>query len=363
MKKNVAGQVVVAQLVSKTDGSAVTTGTTTCYVLGDGGTQAAGSVGSGACTHEGNGVWSYAPAQAETNYDHVAFTFVNTSAVNATVQIYTSFPQTGDNYARLGAPAGASVSADIAAVKSDSGAIKTKTDSLTFTVAGMVDSNVVDWKGATAPAMTGDAYARLGAPAGVSVSADIAAIQADTNDLQTQIGTAGAGLTSLGDTRLAHLDADVSSRLAGASYTAPDNADISLIRAVTDRLDSTMQDSGSSPTAYQFTTAALVNAPSGSGPTAAEVASAVWDEATASHQTTGTTGKALTSASSAGDPWTSVIEGSYTASDLLRILVAVAAGKTTISGTTVTFRDVTDASTIVTAVMNGSQRQTMALTP
>jgi hypothetical protein len=35
--------------------------------------------------------------------------------------------QTGDNYARLGAPAGASVSADIAAVKSDTGAILTDT--------------------------------------------------------------------------------------------------------------------------------------------------------------------------------------------------------------------------------------------
>lgn len=88
----------------------------------------------------------------------------------------TNVVQSGDNYARLGAPAGASVSADVAAIKSDSGGIKTKTDSLTFTVAGMVDSNVVDWKGATAPAMTGDAYARLGAPVGASMSADIAAL-------------------------------------------------------------------------------------------------------------------------------------------------------------------------------------------
>lgn len=49
--------------------------------------------------------------------------------------------QTGDSFARLGAPAGASVSADIAAVKADSAAIKLKTDSLTFTVANQVDAN------------------------------------------------------------------------------------------------------------------------------------------------------------------------------------------------------------------------------
>jgi len=96
MKKNVSGQVIGAQMNSKTDGSEVTSGTTTVYVTGDGGTQAAGSVGSGACTHEGHGFWTYAPAQAETNYDHVAFTFVNSTAVSATVQIYPSFPQTAD---------------------------------------------------------------------------------------------------------------------------------------------------------------------------------------------------------------------------------------------------------------------------
>ena len=95
MKKNVAGQVVCAQLISKTDGSDVTSGTTTVYVTGDGGTQASGS---GSVAHEGNGLWSYAPTQAETNYNHVAFTFVNSSAVSVTVQVYTSHPQTGDAY-------------------------------------------------------------------------------------------------------------------------------------------------------------------------------------------------------------------------------------------------------------------------
>lgn len=51
-------------------------------------------------------------------------------------------PQTGDNYARLGAPAGASVSADVAAVKSDTAAIKAKTDQVTFTVANRVDATI-----------------------------------------------------------------------------------------------------------------------------------------------------------------------------------------------------------------------------
>jgi hypothetical protein len=63
---------------------------------------------------------------------------------------------------------------------------------------------------------TGDSFARLGLPAGASVSADIAAIEAQTDD----IGVAGAGLTALGDARLANLDALVSSRATPAQVNA-----------------------------------------------------------------------------------------------------------------------------------------------
>lgn len=53
---------------------------------------------------------------------------------------------------------------------------------------------------ATSTAQTGDAFARLGAPAGASVSADVAAIKAQTAAIETdtaEIGVAGAGLTAL----------------------------------------------------------------------------------------------------------------------------------------------------------------------
>jgi hypothetical protein len=89
MRKNTAGQKAGAQLISASDGSAFT-GSVTAYVTGDAGTQALGSVGSGACTHEGNGYHTYAPAQAETNYDLIAFTFTGTGAIPVTVQILTT---------------------------------------------------------------------------------------------------------------------------------------------------------------------------------------------------------------------------------------------------------------------------------
>ena len=111
MKKNVASQLVSAQMISTTDGSDVTSGTCNVAVEIDG---VAGT--GGTATHIANGKWEYAPIQGDTNGDYLTFQFVLSGAVTQTVQIYTTFPQTGDNFARLGAPAGASVSADIADV-------------------------------------------------------------------------------------------------------------------------------------------------------------------------------------------------------------------------------------------------------
>jgi len=95
MRKNVASQTVSFQAISTTDGSDVTTGTPTVYYTIDGGTQ---GTGAGTSAHEGNGQWSYVPAQAETNGDHVAFTQVLTGAVSQTVNVWpVSFdPTTAD---------------------------------------------------------------------------------------------------------------------------------------------------------------------------------------------------------------------------------------------------------------------------
>jgi len=101
MKKNVAGQAIGAQMITIADGSNFT-GTVTVYITGDNGTQTIGSVGSGICTHKGNGYHSYTPSQAETNYDHIAWTFVGTGAITASPQNYTTFPQTGDSFSRIG---------------------------------------------------------------------------------------------------------------------------------------------------------------------------------------------------------------------------------------------------------------------
>ncbi len=88
MIKGQAGQSIGAELIDATTGAAFT-GTVTAYVTGDAGTQAIGTVGSGLCTHEGNGYHTYLPSAAETNYSLIAFTFTGTGAIPATIQVAT----------------------------------------------------------------------------------------------------------------------------------------------------------------------------------------------------------------------------------------------------------------------------------
>lgn len=208
MKKNTASQVIGVQMVSATDGSAFT-GATTVYVTGGAGTQAIGSVGSGACTHEGNGFHTYAPAQAETNYDHIAFTFTGTGAVPASIQLYTEFPQSGDAFTRLGAPAGASVSADIlvidgyidtevaailAAVDTEVAAIKAKTDNLPAAPAAVGDiPTAAEINAEVVDALNVDTYAEpgQGAPAATaSLAAKINYLYKAWRNKKTQTATA-----------------------------------------------------------------------------------------------------------------------------------------------------------------------------
>jgi hypothetical protein len=89
MIKNVAGQTIGSQMTTTADGSNFT-GTVTVNITIDAGTQAVGTVGAGVCTHEGLGYHSYLPAQAETNGNHIAYTFTGTGAITRTVQVYPS---------------------------------------------------------------------------------------------------------------------------------------------------------------------------------------------------------------------------------------------------------------------------------
>jgi hypothetical protein len=108
-------------------------------------TGAVGSVTAGVTVTTNNDKTGYglSAAAVQAIWDALTAALTTVGSIGKKLADWTiGTAQTGDSFARLGAPAGASVSADIAAVKSDSAAIKAKTDSLTFTTAGIVDANV-----------------------------------------------------------------------------------------------------------------------------------------------------------------------------------------------------------------------------
>ena len=96
------------------------------------------------------------------------------------------------------------------------------------------------------------------------------------------------------------------------------------------------------------------------------LASNVWSALASKYNVAGTMGEKLNGAGSAGNPWTEIIEGTYTAAEVMRLLASVAAGKTTIvdngdNTATVVFRDLEDTTDRVTATMDGSERTGVAI--
>lgn len=184
----------------------------------------------------------------------------------------------------------------------------------------------------------------IGTPAGVSLAADVAAVQSDTNDLQSRLPA--ALISGRIDATVGAMQADVltSTALAASAVTeiqtglstldaagvrsavglaaanldtqlaAIDDAidtEVGAIKATTDKLDPTLENSSDG---WIFTAAALQQAPSTAGPSAADIADAVWDEPIASHAAvSGSTAEALNAAGASGDPWVAALPGSYTA--------------------------------------------------
>lgn len=307
MKKNVSGQAIGIQMITAADGTAFT-GAVTVKITGDDGTQATGLVGSGACTHKGGGYHSYAPAQAETDYSHIAFSFSGSGAIPATVQVYPQFPQSGDAYSLIGS-AGANLTALASAaglatvaayIDTEVGAIKTKTDFLpsatpgaagglfiagsnaattvnftgtidtvttltnktgfslssagiqaiwdaltsALTTANTIGKKLADWLAAPYvdtytgnTKQTGDAYARLGAPAGASVSADIADLPTNAELATSQASSDDATLAAIAalhNISTAQVNAEVDTAIADAALATATN--LAAVKTVADAI-------------------------------------------------------------------------------------------------------------------------------
>jgi len=297
MQKNVAGQQWIVFAFDRTDNTPKTgdAANITANLRIDGG--AANAVDDTNPTELEDGYYVFDLSQTETNGALLLICPASSTAdiqvIGCPATLYTTPPnfpalgiesdgdvtkvntldghtvQTGDAFARLGAPAGASVSADVAAVKTETGTIVTDTNELQtdLTDGGRLDLLIDAIKARTDnlpddPADDSDIDAQLATIAGY-LDTEIAAILADTNALQTDL-TDGGRLDLL----------------------------IDAIKAKTDTLPA---------------------APAATGdiPASSAIAAAVWDETLSGHLGAGSTGNALNAAGSAGDPWSTALPGAY----------------------------------------------------
>jgi len=160
-------------MVSATNGADITTGTLTVYVTGDGGTQATGSGTNG---HKGNGSWNYVPTQAETNYDHVVFTFVITGAISVDKEYYTTYPQSGDAFtgATLAASQTFSTTGSVGSVTGAVGSVTGAVGSVTGNVGGIAGTiTTLDALNTAIPATVWDTTAASHITAGTMGAAEV----------------------------------------------------------------------------------------------------------------------------------------------------------------------------------------------
>lgn len=227
-RKNTAGQFFCFQGVSASTGGILSGVTWTVRRCIDGTFAAA----TGTVTEDStNGWYKMALSQADTNGNDISFNFTGTGAVPQTVNIITTAcdPTTATNFGITGIPAVASGSAGAllidgtgtAAIANSSGKVLLQATQTGVTIPVVTTVGTLTTYTGDTP-QTGDSFARIGA--------------------------AGAGLTNLGDTRIANLDAAVSSRLASASYTSPPSAATILSTAITEAYRA----KGAAPTLAQF---------------------------------------------------------------------------------------------------------------
>lgn len=173
-RKNVSGQYLYFCLVKASDGTALTGATVTGKRSIDGGAQA--SV-TGTITEDAGGQYHIALSQADINGNDIAFLFTATGAIPVNLQVVTTAADP-TNATTFGI---GNIDAAVSSRSTYAGADTAGTTTLLTRIPG------------TVAAQTGDAYARLGAPAGATVSADVAAVKGDTGGLRTDYTTTRAG--------------------------------------------------------------------------------------------------------------------------------------------------------------------------
>lgn len=196
-------------------------------------------------------------------------TRILTAATNITSTGGTTVPQTGDSYARLGAPAGASVSADVAAVKSDLDAGVTVTTNNDKTGYGLSSAAIqAIWDALTSAFTTVGSIGKLLVD---NVTASIAAVKAKTDNLPASPAATGDAMILTSAYDAAKTAAQAGDAMALTSAERNSTADALLDR--TDAVETGLTPRG----ALRLVTAAEAGKLSGAATTTVTIRNAVAD--------------------------------------------------------------------------------------
>lgn len=420
--KNAASppRIAIGAVVQISDGAVQSSGCTV-RILPEGGAE---GDGAGTTAYSTDGVVLYTPTQAETNYSAfvliakktgcipASVTVVPTATATAgTVVVTTNNDKTGYTAATVSDKTGYSLAADQAVnVTKVNGTAQTAGDlaALIATIDGIVDTIVARVVGTIAAGthtpQSGDAYARIGSPAGASLVADLGTatsatqaivlnVKAKTDNLPASPAAVGSEMTLTAAYDAAKTAASAGNLATVAGYL---DTEVAAILAVAQKLDGMLELDGG---LYRLTVAALANAPTGASsgldaagvraaiglaaanldaqlaglPTDADVTAAVPSASTIASQvrtelTTelGRIDAAVTTrlasgsytappsaASIASAVWGTTVDGVYTAIQLLRGMAAALIGKLSGAATaTVTIRNPSDTKDVLTATVD-----------
>jgi len=98
----------------------------------------------------------------------------------------------------------------------------------------------------------------------------------------------------------------------------------------------------------------------GAQPSAFDITQSVLNALAGDYNIPGTIGAKINASGNAGDPWSTEIEPTYTAAEIMRLMASVLAGKSSVAGGTVRFRDLNDTKDRVVAEVSSSQRNVSA---
>jgi hypothetical protein len=280
-----------------------------------------------------------------------------TAGTITTATNLTNAPTSGDFTAAMKTSLNAATPASVTgAVGSVTGAVGS--------VTGNVGGNVTGSVGSVASGgITSGSFATDAIDANALAANAVAEIQSGLSTLTAAGVRSAVGLASASlDTQLGLI----------AGYI---DTEVGTIKGVTDKLDTALELDGS---VYRFTTNALEQAPTGgTAPTVVQIADEVQTRTIAAvsvvNGLAANTVNASALATSAVDEirdgiWAKVVDGTFTARDLLYWIASVQVGKDTIVSTgpgtaTVTFRNPSDTVDAVVADMTNRLRTAMTLTP